>query len=296
MTVNITLLPTFFLLGAAKAGTTSLYYYLKQHPQIFLPLTKEPHFFDHTENYEKGIATYLKNHFQGAEKYSIRGEATPAYFHKVSKVAPRLAKIYARNEPRFIVILRDPVQRAWSHYLHKVRLALETESFDAALLLEADRLKEGTLAWVGYYSDGLYAQHIKKWLTYFDKNCFLFLLNEDLKEYPNETLATIFDFLGADSSVQINTTTYKNVASYPKSKWLMTFLSQPKTLKQPFKKVLPKPVRIRIKHYLYDKNLRQHVSAPQMPDPMTISLRKQYSDDIKELEKIIDRDLSQWLN
>jgi hypothetical protein len=133
-------LPNFFLLGAAKAGTTSLYHCLKQHPQVFMPANKEPRFFDRDEFYQEGLSVYLNRHFKGSEIYPARGEATPAY-HRPEKVIPRMKKAYGRLSPKFLIILRDPVERAWSHYLHRVFFTLEEESFEHALKLEKSRIQ-----------------------------------------------------------------------------------------------------------------------------------------------------------
>ena len=137
--MNTCKLPNLFILGAAKAGTTSLYHYLKQHPQIYLSSIKEPHFFDDDENFAKGLNNYVKQYFRNSEMYPITGEATP-YIQNGIKVASRINQAYSNNPPKFVIILRDPVKRAWSHYMHRVRTGLETNSFEDALLRKDSKL------------------------------------------------------------------------------------------------------------------------------------------------------------
>jgi hypothetical protein len=117
-------LPNSFILGAAKCGTTSLYYYLKQHPEIYLPKDKEPHFFDNDVFWNEGVDVFLRRHFQGAQRFPARGESTPAYFHRWEKVIPRIKAVYSDVIPKFIAIFRYPVERAFSHLFASRKLAI----------------------------------------------------------------------------------------------------------------------------------------------------------------------------
>jgi len=288
-------LPTFFVLGAAKSGTTSLYYYIKQHPQIYLSPVKETHFFDNDENYSLGIDAYIEYFFKGAERFPARGDATPTYFHLPDKVAPRLAQLYSNQKPRFILIFRDPVARAWSHYLHNIRIQHEIESFEDALRLEEERLEKGELKWIGYYLEGLYAQQLKKWLTYFNRDQFFFLLNEDLRNDPHTTFQQLFDFIGVEDTFQPNTTNIMNPASQPRSLFLSRLIKRNSLFKTVLKSVIPLPQRKQISDYLISKNLRRYDSPPKISEMTDAKLRHRYAADILELAEIINRDLSAWL-
>ena len=283
-------LPNFLIIGAAKAGTSSLDYYLKQHPMIYLSKTKEPHFFDYSPNYQKGLKHYVKKHFKGAEKYPARGEATPSYLQHFEIVIPRISEAYNGDLPKFIIMLRDPVERAWSHYLHRTRNYRETETFERALELEGSRLEKNKADWVGYFSDGLYSQQIDHWLMKFPIENFLFILSDDMKFKHKTTLKSIFDFLGVDSNVDIPDIKKMNVASTARSEWLMKVLSHPPL----FTRLIPYSIRRNLIIYLRNKNLRPYDSAPKMDMATKEKLRKKYAPEISRLEKIIERDLSMW--
>ena len=130
-------------IGAAKSATTSLYDILRQHSNVYLPSFKEPHFFDNPDNYDKGIAWYSKTYFSRALEKNKIGDFTPTYLFE-SKAAERIYKDLGPNT-RFIIILRDPVERAYSHYLHSKRDQNETLSFFDALEKEKSRIQSSYL-------------------------------------------------------------------------------------------------------------------------------------------------------
>jgi len=288
-------LPTFFILGAAKAGTTSLRHYLNQHPQIYFPVVKEPHFFDNDESYSRGIDAYIEQFYKNAESYPARGEATTSYFHLPTKVAPRMAQVYCGNPPLFIVIFRDPVERAWSHYLHKISIHQETESFEESLRLEEERLNQGCLKWVGYFSDGLYAKQLKVWLEHFDSKHFFYILNEELKNDAKNITQRLFRILGVDETVNVDTDTVMNVASIPRSNLLLKFIRKQSIIKITLKKIIPLPKQKEISYYLIRKNMRPYRVPPKMDPETEMKLRKRYAEDVLNLQEIIQRDLTSWL-
>ena len=257
--INMTLLkslPNFFILGAAKCGTTFLYNYLKLHPQIYFPNDKECHFFDHDTFWGKGVHTYLRWYFKKAEHYLVRGEATPAYFRLPEKVIPRMLSLYADNPPKFLVVFRNPVERAWSHYRHMVRNCIENKTFERALELEKKRLNENPFGWWGYYSDGLYASQLQKWLRYFPRERFIFFITEDLHYKPNKVVMETCTFLDIDFKATFNSFDQANVASETRSKFLMNFLVKPSGIKKPFKILLPMHKRKQLKEWLQRINLK----------------------------------------
>ena len=129
-------MPNLFVIGAAKAGTTALYDYLAQHPDVFLSRVKEPMFFSREENYAKGLDWYEGAYFQGAEHYPVRAEATPHYLYWSEKVAPRIKEAYAERLVKFVASFRDPVSRAYSWYWNMVREGREDLEFEEALRVE----------------------------------------------------------------------------------------------------------------------------------------------------------------
>jgi hypothetical protein len=180
------LMPSFFLIGAQKAGTTSLYYHLINHPSIIRPKRKEVFFFNNVVSYNKGISDYKSNFpvyipWLHARKHTL--DATTAYLG--SPLCAARIKQHVPNA-RFIVMLRNPVDRAFSHYKMSVRLGFEKASFSEAVEQENDRIAYGLknehnyhLQRLGYVAKGMYAAQLEKWFEVIDrKNFFIIELNE----------------------------------------------------------------------------------------------------------------------
>jgi hypothetical protein len=195
--------PDFLIVGAQRAGTTSLYRYLAEHPAVAPPLRKEIQYF--TLHYEQGDQWY-RAHFPIAARGRRTFEATPYYlFHPA---APgRAATIVP--QAKVIALLRDPVARAFSHWQHNASRGLEHLGFEAALDAETDRLageEERLGADPTYRSDphrlwsymarGRYAEQLERWLARYQPDRVLVLRSEDLYEHPGPTYARTLEFLG----------------------------------------------------------------------------------------------------
>lgn len=187
-------LPDFLICGAQKAGTTSLNFYLRNHPGIYIPWKKELHFFDNDSNFNKGIQWYTKQ-FSRADKDSITGESTPIYMY-LDKVPVRIAG--AIPSVRIIFILRNPVERAWSHYWDSVKRGRESLSFKEAIMAEPARLKmgENEKRFYSYIDRGYYIEQIKRYLDYFPRNQMHFILSDKLKTDTSAELKYLIRFLG----------------------------------------------------------------------------------------------------
>lgn len=295
---NDTPLPNFFVIGAAKCGTTALHEFLRRHPEVFMPEDKEPHFFDYGANYRRGVDAWLRQHYAGAEAFAARGEATPSYFHQPDKVIPRLRETYAGHPtPRLICMLRDPVERCLSHYTHMVRAALETEPPDVALAREAARRKEGgPVRWSNYFADGLYADNLRKWFDAFGREQHLVLLNEDLNADPHKLLAEVFAFLGLRPYDGIETSRRHNPRSSYRSRSVARFLNTPSTLKRILRTLVPRATARRLWWWLERRNQRPLDAAerPSLGAEAEAELRARYAPDVTALERLLERDLSHW--
>jgi hypothetical protein len=199
-------LPDFLIIGAQKAGTTALYAYLRRHPAITGPSWKEVSYFD--RHYGRGEAWYRGNFPNRVRaRGKLVGEASPSYiFHPLG---PERVKALV-PEARLVALVRNPVDRALSHYHHEVALGREPLPFDDALDAEEDRLcgEEERLAadpsyfsrawWShAYKSRGRYAKQLERWLAVFPREQLLILPSEDLGGEPGRTHARVLDFLGA---------------------------------------------------------------------------------------------------
>ena len=199
-------LPDFLILGAQKAGTTALYSYLRRHPSITGPSWKEVSYFD--RHYARGEAWYRGNFPNKARtRGKLVGEASPSYvFHPL---APQRVRELV-PEARLVVLVRNPVDRALSHYQHEVALGREPLSFEDALAAEDERLRgeeERLLADPRYFSRewwshtyrarGRYAEQLERWLAVFPQEQLLIVPSDDLADDPAGAHARVLDFLGA---------------------------------------------------------------------------------------------------
>ena len=285
--------PNFFVLGAAKCGTTTLHEVLAAHPQIFMTKEKEPRFFDDDTYYTRGLDRYLRDHFRGAAGFKARGESTPAYLAWERKVRDRIRRDLGKDL-RFVVILRDPVKRAWSHYLHQCRHGVETESFERALELEPTRLSAGKPAFTAYFRDGLYAHQLRAWFEAFPREHFLVLLTEDLAERPDAVARQVFAFLDVDPDVELPPPTPTNVRGIPRHPRLAAALNRPGAMMGTLKHLVPYSTRQRVRYVLNRWNRRPFEKAPVLDPVIAYALRQRYRDDIFALEQILDCDLTMW--
>jgi len=287
-------LPNFLILGATKSGTTSLHHYLKQHPDVFLPEEKEIQFFIDDQLYEKGMEFYQKQYFSGTSDYGAVGEATPLYFHRPELVIPRLKESFPADSLKFVLLLRDPVKRAWSHYLHMVRLGAETLDFERALLMEEKRLHADPASWYSYFSDGLYGKLLEQWFDAFSAESFLILTQDDFVRDVHLSLKKIFSFLGVDDSVCIQDLSIKNEAGQARSKKLMSLLMGRFPGANLIKAVVPVPFRRRLGMKLRHLNIVPSDQTSPMDADMETELRKRYVADICKLEGLLNFPLEEW--
>jgi hypothetical protein len=201
-------LPNFLILGAARSGTSTLYSLLQEHPQVYLPLHKrpEPHFFLKEEEYAKGLAYYAARWFAGAHDELAVGEASTSYLcHE--RVARRVREHLP--DARLVVLLRDPVERAYSGYWHTRDAGLEDLTFEEAVAREPERLAAyADPFWRAvrphaYLERGFYARQLGSWLRYFPRPQLGIWLFEDLVTEPARTWREVLRFLGVDDRVAL---------------------------------------------------------------------------------------------
>ena len=188
--------PSFIIIGAQRAGTTSLYSYLTEHPLIAPAAMKEVHYFD--VHFAKGDDWYWQQFSAPGKESEITGEASPYYiFHPLAP--ERIARLLP--QVKLITLLRNPVDRALSHHQHETRRGKETLPFAEALAAEEDRLRgeadrirrelgyrSTAHQWHSYRSRGCYMDQIEQWLPHFPREQFLFLLSERFYADPSAAL------------------------------------------------------------------------------------------------------------
>jgi hypothetical protein len=182
-------LPTFLVIGAMKAGTTSLYEYLRAHPSVFMPREKEPEFFSEPERWSRGLDWY-SSLFAPGTHHPVRGEASTGYTRH-----PRFPETPARiastlPDVKLLYLVRDPIGRMLSHYRHSVLLGREHRGVD-------DALRGGG----GYLDTSRYALQLRRYLDHFPASQILVVFSEDLRSARLSTLRRIVAFVGADPSL-----------------------------------------------------------------------------------------------
>ena len=187
-------LPDFVIVGAMKAGTTSLSAWLRAHPQVFVPEQKELHFFDTL--WDRGVDWY-RSLFAGAPDGALLGEATPNYM-VIEHWVERMASVVP--DARLIVILRHPVDRAWSHYRHSVTRGDEVRSFAEAIDDERAADPEDWRS-KGMLARGRYLEQLQVLTRFYDRTRIHVSLFDDLKAEPASFFASVCRFLGVDDGI-----------------------------------------------------------------------------------------------
>lgn len=266
-------LPNFLCIGAQKSGTTLLYELLKDIKDVYLPSTKEIHFFDEESRYSNGLQWYSQSYFKDVTSQKAIGEITPSYLFFEEIPAKILSTIGSKI--KFIVILRNPVERAYSHYIMRYKQGQETLSFKDSLIMENSRIiknKEFARKY-SYLSRGFYAKQIENYLQYFDKSQFLFLEFDELTTYQDKSIQKICDFLEIEKTKTITNIKIHSSKLSLKEKWQFLLLNKQYSLAG----------LLSVKGY------------PLMNNNVKILLQEYYKDDITKLQIIIQKDLSSWL-
>lgn len=202
----------FIICGTQKGGTTALDAYLREHPQICMADKKETHFFDNESHFLNGEPDYSKYHsyFNPKKPHKLIGEATPIYMYWNN--APKRMWNYNPNM-KLIVLLRNPIERAYSHWNMERSRNSDNLPFFKAIENEQDRCRESLPLQHRVYSyidRGFYLEQLQRIWEYFPTNQVLILKNEYLKEQPKKTIQDICCFLGVD---QLKNIEAKNVHS-----------------------------------------------------------------------------------
>ncbi len=294
-------LPNFIIIGAAKSGTTALYHYLKQHPQIYLSPIKETEFFafegEELNFYGPGdlpratitnFADYQAQ-FQGVTDEIAIGEASPVYIY--SSKAPERIKNYL-PDVKLIAILREPVERAYSQYLMFIRDQRETlMDFAQAVKQEETRQQKGW-AWGWRYLElGFYYTQLKRYFDIFERQQIKVYLYDDLRDNPLKVIEDICGFLNVDTNFSPDMSFKPNISGVPDNKLLHDFLRKPNAVKDLLKPLLPAKLRKSMRLNLQNSNLSKPKLEPEVKEQLSPLFRK----DILQLQDLIHRDLSGWL-
>jgi len=277
-------LPTFIVIGAAKAGTTSIYAYMKQHPEICVSDVKETNFFAYGDPYIEGNWPHLEWPVTTLEDYELQfsdcrgrtiiGESSPIYLHS-QKAADRIRQ--AIPSVRLIVSLRNPIDRAISGYFMHVRGGVGKGDFSD---FDFD---------MRYVKDGFYSDLLAAYLSRFEREGIKICLFDDLESNPTAFMCDLYAFVGANPDFVPDTAEAYNVGSAPRSIAINTLLINP-TLRRRIAPIFPKSLR-RVGKALLQWN---RTTPPPFPDGLREKLQDHYGEEIDRLQTLTGLDLSRW--
>jgi hypothetical protein len=292
-------LPDFFYAGVSRSGSTSLYYALKQHPRIYLSPEKEPFFFNgrcfNNHNVHESAISTIEDYvrlFSGAHD-EIIGEATTTYLYSHESTIANIKKIYGNRykDLKIILMLRNPVERAFSQYKLFVRDAREPLDFEEAIKADVMEKRREEHMGYDYIGHGMYYNQVKAFIDNFP-NVRVFIY-EDFKADNMRTIKEIFRFLKVDDSFIPEMEIRYNVSGKVRIQWLYDYVFFKRSfLKDLFKPFIPHELEMRIRYRFIEKNMRKWDMSP---DTKKILLSI-YEDDICKLQDLLKRDLSFWLN
>ncbi len=291
-------MPNFLILGTIKAGTTSLYHYLKQHPDVFMSPVKEPKFFavDRSIPLDRGMNRFAiteradyEAQFESVAGQQAVGEASPQYLW--SPVAP--SRIHESvPAARLIAGLRNPVERAFSAYMHLVREGAEPHGdFSTALAAEAERIADGRGPLWRYVEVGMYSRQVERYLDLFERRQLKIYLYEDLCADPATLLQELFRFLEVDDSFTPDIRARHNVSGTPRSRALQSIIRGHHRAAALVRPLVPRRTRQRLGVALGRWNL----SRSTLPDEVRGRLIDLFREDVLRLQDLIGRDLTAWL-
>jgi hypothetical protein len=294
-------LPNFLIVGASKSGTSSIYHYLRQHPDIYLSdKQKEGRYFSQMAgnfqgpgdaNIDKTITKTLEEYESLFESYKNEhaiGDISPEYlyFHKQS--IPLIQRDLGESV-KIVIILRSPIDRAFSGYMHFKRDNRETLSFEEGLQIENERMaKNWVWAWQ-YKKSGLYYKQVKAYLESF--KAVKVIVYEDFEKEPQKILAQMCTFFGVDETFQFNTEYKYNVSGEPKNKMLYK-LETSRGLINFVKKMVPDKWVKKVRNIFTGE---KQMIKTGMNEDTRLDLIEFFRSDILKLQALIQQDLSHWL-
>lgn len=294
--------PNFLIIGAQKAGTSSLYHYLRQHPEIYLSPVKETHYFSYLGSditfkdpgFFPGKFKYVKTQesyealFSAQTKETAVGEISPSYIY-VPGTATRIYEQYPQM--KLVAILRNPADRAFSNYIHNRSLPKGSQeplqNFVDALNAENVRKQAGWSSSWHYKSKGFYYEQLKTYYDYFGSDKILIILFEDLKMQPTKTVAQICSFLNVDSSYRFKLSNAFNSSGLPRNNFIRNVRSILQKVAPLIKYLIPRQIFQILRCFFLKK--------PAINEEVRSQLLADYRDDILKLETLTNKSFRHWL-
>jgi hypothetical protein len=295
-------LPNAVIIGAPKSGTTSLYFYLRQHPDIFLPKKKELHYFSYDLLAKNTAGPGDKNalstlcdtwrayvqHYTNVNHQSIVAEVSPSYLY-FSETSERIREKLGRV--RIVALLRNPAERAFSQYMHLKRANRERLSFFEALQVEEQRRLAGWGDMWRYAESSLYATRIKRYIEVFGEHNVKILLSEEFFSHPIRVSQDLFAFFDVDSAFVPDVSRAYNRTGTPRFGFLADALVKRNLLRILARRLIPERPRRSLRSFLIDVNKGD---KGEIDSESRTYLQSVFREDILELERILGRK-THWL-
>ena len=275
----MTSLPTFVVIGAAKAGTTSIHEYLSEHPQVFMPSIK-PQFFAYdgpgsVGDYPVRDFAHYESLFADAQGYPAIGDVSEACLNSTG-AAERIATTIP--DALIIVVLRNPVERAFSGYMMQLRTGKQQVEAAAAFREDAT-----------FVQGGFYFERLTRYFDRFPPEHIQVHLFDDFSADTLGVMQRMFRFVRVDDTFRPNVGVRHNVGYSPRSRALSAFVAR-RDVRRIAKRIVPPPVRP-----LMRRALRANQAAiPTMPATLSAEMEELYREDILRVQELIGRELSQW--
>lgn len=287
--------PNLFIVGAPKCGTTSMYEYLRRHPQIFFPASEEDYWRAKEPNHlcpdlqvEDRYAIrvrqdYLKL-YEGCEEKTWRGDASP--YNLCSEIAPMFIRKLC-NDPRILVMLRPPLDMLRSYHRDLLRIHLENiTDFHQALQVTHTSTVKG---YRNYLLLAQFAPQVERYLVEFGRHAVKIVLLEDLARAPERTIRTVFDFLGVDDTFRPDFRVYNETPRNGSLEHFFKAMYNQQGIGYMAQKAFPYAARRKFLNFI-----RRHEPIHERPDPRDDDLRREFVPQVNHLAELIDRDLSHW--
>jgi len=279
MTYSQSQYPSLYIAGTQKGGTTSLHFLLNAQQQIYFPnKPQELHYFDIQENFLKGDKWFL-SHFLDAPNNAIKAQTSPLYMY-LEQVPERIHK-FAPNS-QFIFILRNPIDRAYSHYWNSVKYGYENLNFEDALDSEKARILKGESNKRNFsYSDrGYYTAQIQRFINLFGRDSILILTQDDLLSGPETVLRKVWNFLDLSTTPVLDDSSVHNPAKLPRSRSLQSI--RPYLEKRNFTSAIRVIDKMNLKQYKY----------PAMKDSTRNHLKNKYESELHDLSALLNNGIN----
>ena len=283
----------FFIVGAPKAGTTSLFHYLNEHLEIEMSSQKEPDYFSHGA-LKRQVMYYRKSRIENLEKYhglftnkevKLRGEASVSYLFYND--VPQKIKDY-NPKAKIIIMLRNPIDRAFSHYLMDYRLGLVSDSFES-IIKKKSKHKNANLFYQQYIDVSEYARQVSRYLDVFDKENILLIDYDELKNDVSAIVNDTYIFLGVNDDFQPNLKKKHNTFMMPKNS-IIRFIYSSVSFRKFIANIVPKSIVKGLRNLFFKVSKK-----PALSNDTRKFLASYFKDDLDYLSILLNKNFSKWI-